>query len=345
MTQNGMRPLAPEALARLAAEETDSRVFRTDMLERLRRVVHFEWYAWVLTDPLTTVGVDPLADVPDLSALPRVIQLKYLTTINRWSTLDVAAALGEHSIESPLWRDAQRALGVVDVASVVFRDRYGCWGFLDLWSKREFAPDDIARLRELAPGLTAALRLRQARTFKVVAAGSDRHVAGPVVLLLRDDLVILGQTAASDDWLRVLLPQQSGSSPIPACAYNVAAQVLARESGVDDHEPMARTHLADGFWVTLRASRVEPSNLIAVTIEQSAPDERLDLFARVHGLSDREHQLLGLLAQGSDTAQAASRMFLSPHTIQDHLKSVFTKTGTRSRRVLLSHALGTQGRS
>jgi DNA-binding CsgD family transcriptional regulator len=34
-------------------------------------------------------------------------------------------------------------------------------------------------------------------------------------------------------------------------------------------------------------------------------------------------------------------MFLSGHTVQDHLKSIFAKTGTRTRRTLLSRALGT----
>ena len=34
-------------------------------------------------------------------------------------------------------------------------------------------------------------------------------------------------------------------------------------------------------------------------------------------------------------------MFLSENTVQDHLKSIFAKTGTRSRRALLSRALGT----
>jgi DNA-binding CsgD family transcriptional regulator len=34
-------------------------------------------------------------------------------------------------------------------------------------------------------------------------------------------------------------------------------------------------------------------------------------------------------------------MFLSEHTVQDHLKSMFSKTATRNRRSLLSRALGT----
>jgi len=35
-------------------------------------------------------------------------------------------------------------------------------------------------------------------------------------------------------------------------------------------------------------------------------------------------------------------MFLSEHTVQDHLKSIFAKTSARSRRALLSRAVGTQ---
>jgi DNA-binding CsgD family transcriptional regulator len=33
-------------------------------------------------------------------------------------------------------------------------------------------------------------------------------------------------------------------------------------------------------------------------------------------------------------------MFLSEHTVQDHLKSIFAKTSTHNRRALLSLVLG-----
>jgi DNA-binding CsgD family transcriptional regulator len=46
------------------------------------------------------------------------------------------------------------------------------------------------------------------------------------------------------------------------------------------------------------------------------------------------------VADGLDTAEVAARMHVSGHTVQDHLKSVFLKTGTHSRRTLLARTRG-----
>jgi DNA-binding CsgD family transcriptional regulator len=167
-----------------------------------------------------------------------------------------------------------------------------------------------------------------------------------VVLLLSPELEVLGQTLQTLEFLRVLLPPSGDQPPIPAGAYNVAAQLLAVEAGVDRHPPSARVHLADGHWVTLRAARVdgaptEASGNIAVTIEDTSPPDRLDLFARAFGLSAREGELLGHLVTGRDTRDVARRMFLSEHTVADHLKSVFAKTSSHSRRSLIARTLGT----
>jgi DNA-binding CsgD family transcriptional regulator len=77
-----------------------------------------------------------------------------------------------------------------------------------------------------------------------------------------------------------------------------------------------------------------------VTIEETSPVDRLEIFTRAFGLSGRESELMTLLATGSDTRDLARRMFLTEHTIQDHLKSIFSKTSSHNRRTLLSRAVG-----
>ena len=51
------------------------------VLDVLAEVVDFDAYVWLLTDPVTTVGAAPLADVPGLplSELPALIRAKYAT--------------------------------------------------------------------------------------------------------------------------------------------------------------------------------------------------------------------------------------------------------------------------
>jgi DNA-binding CsgD family transcriptional regulator len=58
-------------------------------------------------------------------------------------------------------------------------------------------------------------------------------------------------------------------------------------------------------------------------------------------MSARESGLLHHLASGGDTRELARQMFVSEHTVQDHLKSIFAKTAARNRRTLLSRALST----
>ncbi|MET9465926.1 two-component response regulator [Streptomyces sp. NPDC006544] len=42
-----------------------------------------------------------------------------------------------------------------------------------------------------------------------------------------------------------------------------------------------------------------------------------------------------------DSHTVARQMFVSEHTVQDQLKSVFAETVTNNRRMLLARALGT----
>lgn len=311
----------------------------------------FDAYAWLLTDPETEVGSDPLADVPWLPELPRQIRLKYMTPVNRWTALDgpvalLRAATDDRPERSLVWRDLLVNYDVNDVASVVFRDPFGCWGFLELWRIDPAAPftdADAQFLTSIAPHVTEALRCCQAHTFDIRSPEPGR--TGPIVLVLSAELEVKAQTPETDEYLRILLPPDADRRPIPAAAYNVAAQLMAVEAGVDGHQPFVRVHLADGLWLTLRAARIGGRGVpteqdVAVTIEPTSPADRMALFARACGLSTREAELFEHLASGADTRSIAQRMFVSEHTIQDHLKSIFAKTGTHTRAALLARAAG-----
>jgi len=353
---------ARERIVALGAAGLEDRDLRRQVLAVLHQVIDFSAYVWLLTDPVTAVGAAPLAEVPCMSELPTLIKAKYGTPVNRWTAMQLQAspagllnnAVGGDLSRSRVWREVMSRYQIGDVASAVFADQYGCWGFLDLWrddAREPFDGMDAEFIVSLAAPLTSALRQCQARTF-VEPSTPHRYHAGPVVLTLDEELRITSRTAASQAWLDLLLPPEPDERAIPASVYNVAAQLLAAENGIDDHPAWARTHLADGFWLTLRAARLsvedKPGALarrgatLVVTIEESSAAERLDLFGRCSGLTARENELLGLLAAGSDTRAMARQMFLSEHTIQDHLKSIFAKTGARDRVTVLSRALGTR---
>ena len=362
MTSAWTRTRARERIVALGTAGLTDRELRREVLEVLGGALGFDAYVWLLTDPVTEVGSAPLADVPCVTELPALIKAKYATPVNRWTTLARQAsaagllteAAGGDLARSRVWREVMSRYGVCDVASAVFADQYGCWGFLDLWRDETRGPyrgPDAEFLASLTAPLASALRQAQARTFVQPAAAHRRDV-GPVVLTLDDDLHIIGRTAASQAWLDVLLPPGPSQQTVPASIYNVAAQLLATEAGLDDHLASARTHLADGFWLTLRAARLASGprpgapagggGTIAVTIEEASAADRLDLFGRAFALSTREQELLSLLATGSDTRAMARQMSLSEHTVQDHLKSIFTKTGAHDRVTVLSRALGTR---
>jgi DNA-binding CsgD family transcriptional regulator len=370
MASTWARTRARERIAALSAAGLEDRDLRRQVLSVLREVIDFDAYVWLLTDPVTAVGAAPLAEVPCVTELPALIKAKYTTPVNRWTALRLETspvgllhdAVGGDLARSRVWREVMSRYGIGDVASVVFADQYGCWGFLDLWrdgNREPFDSTDAEFIAGLAAPLAKALRQCQARTF-VEPATPQRHDAGPVVLTLDDDLRIVTRTAPSQAWLNMLLPPAPDERAIPASVYNVAAQLLAAEEGVDNHPPSARTHLAGGFWLTLRAARLSSGDrpersadqpdqpersagrgaTLVVTIEEASAADRLDLFSRAFGLTTREHELLDLLATGSDTRAMAREMSLSEHTVQDHLKSIFAKTGARDRVTVLSRALG-----
>ena len=57
------------------------------------------------------------------------------------------------------------------------------------------------------------------------------------------------------------------------------------------------------------------------------------------GLSDREREVLGLIAQGLTTNAIAATLFLSPHTVQSHRDHIMAKLGLHSKAALIKYAI------
>ncbi len=326
-------------------------------MAEVRRVMPYDAYVFMLTDPVTRVGSSPLADVPMMPwpQLPGLIRARYLTTMNRWPELldaKVASASllgtteGDPS-RSHLWLEVQRELGVVDLAVAPFGDRHGTWAMMELWrTEGSFTPEELGYLGSLAPYVVPGLRSALARTF--VDRPQQLLPVGPAVVVLDPDFRVRSQTAGAAAALLQLNPPDEPMTPIPAAAYNVAGALVAAEQGVPVGEPWSRVHLGGSRWVTVKADRMAATSGstpgaeqdIAVSIEPSTPTERTDLFARVHGLSARETEVLTLLADGLSSHEVADRLVLSEHTVNDHVKAVLEKAGARTRQVLMSRALG-----
>jgi DNA-binding CsgD family transcriptional regulator len=325
--------------------DLSAKVLREQLLALVRQRVPYDGHVFALTDPVTRVATAPHADVPMLPwpRLPEIIRWRYLSEVNRADLLlgkPAASLLGatRSPDESLVWAHVQRDLGVVDTAMVAFGDRYGAWGLLELWrTTTPFTTAELDVLTVLVPGVTAGLRAAVARTFAEPAEAL--LASGPAVIVLGSDLAVRSQTEDAAEALFRLLPPDEPMTPIPAAAYNIGAALIAQEHGIAVGEPWSRVHLGANRWVTVRASRLGDD--IAVSIEPSTPAERMDLFARACGLSERESEVLALIGVGLDTREIAGQLFLSEHTVNDHVKAVLARTGARNRQQLLARILGT----
>jgi DNA-binding CsgD family transcriptional regulator len=120
----------------------------------------------------------------------------------------------------------------------------------------------------------------------------------------------------------------------------VAVRARTLDLGQDPLEVGARSRVRtkSGSWLLLYGTRLTggADARTAVIIQPATPAAVAPLVTLAYGLSERESQVTRLCMEGLTTKQMAHAIALSPHTVQDHLKSIFAKTGVRSRSELVS---------
>jgi len=128
--------------------------------------------------------------------------------------------------------------------------------------------------------------------------------------------------------------------PLFAVLCSLVERVASAGKGAEPWKGMV--HIADGSVMTCEVTRIFESGDhgpgAVLALMQPVGEEstfRVDMFASSHGLSPREQEVVGLLIQGLTTIVMADQLGISPHTVRDHLKHLYRKTGTSSRSELL----------
>jgi DNA-binding CsgD family transcriptional regulator len=100
---------------------------------------------------------------------------------------------------------------------------------------------------------------------------------------------------------------------------------------------VARVLSREGRWIVLHGASLVAGGArrVAVIVEPAHPARITPLLMAAYGLTEREQDVTRLVLRGDSTEEIAGRLSVSPHTVQQHLKNVFEKTGVRSRRELV----------
>jgi DNA-binding CsgD family transcriptional regulator len=336
-----------ERIDAMIQADLDVEQVRRAAIAELRRAIGFTRWCWPLTDPDTGLAMSGIGEFDFAPSLGRLVALEEQGDVTSKpqliagarASLALSAATRGDLARSRRWRECLSPYGIGDEVMTVCRDRYGCWGSVELMRDRDdkpFQDDDVRLLDALAPALGALARRGLVKSWEGPRLDVDARPPGTMILAA--DLSLTGWTRAANDWVSDLSP----GNMLPPAVYEIGARVLTPPELAHRLPPRVRLRTQSGRWCVIEGARLEgePSPRVAITIRAATGDEIFDLLCRAHGLTARERQLVSLAREGLSTMQLARALGISRYTVQDHLKAIFDKTGVRSRRALMSHLAG-----
>jgi DNA-binding CsgD family transcriptional regulator len=339
---------ARDRIAELARRGLDLPTFWRESTEAVASAVpHYMSPCWYTLDPASLLVTSHYqAELPELP--PEWIAQEYyeedfhnITSVVRSeggiSTLHEAT--GGDPSRSPRWH-ANMEMGGDQELLVALRTAAGdAWGLVGLYREprqRRFDADELHFAREVASHLAQGAR----RGLLVGEASDPEGPHAPGLVVLKEDWSVDSLTPGAERWLEELPDGDwEGQNRLPPSVLAVAGRALrtAEEESVPGEVAVARVLSSEGRWIVLHGAALVAGTgrRVAVIVEPAHPARITPLLMAAYGLTEREQEVTRLVLCGDSTAQIARRLCVSPHTVQQHLKSVFEKTGVRSRRELV----------
>lgn len=218
-------------------------------------------------------------------------------------------------------------------AAMVTRGRaWGCVVLHRTAATGDFTPGDARTMARLSRPVAEALR----RAYLFEAARRSDVDSVPGLLVLGSDDEVELTTPATEALLEPLVADDPAHRAVPGAALALAADVRSKGLAGRSSPPLQVPTSAG--WLTFHGSLPDgsASGRVAIVVQRAGAEYALPLRLEAFGLTARERDVATLVARGLDTAAIAEKLVISAYTVQDHLKSAFAKTGTRSRRELLA---------
>lgn len=346
---------AERDLIRRCHSGLDSADLRVEVLRLLRRLMPIDAAFVATADPETLLFTGAWTEQPLDTATKLFLDNEFgANDVNKFSTLATAprhvssldSATRRDRTASERYRDIMRPLGLGDELRAALVAGTECWGYLCLHREDHelgFSTAEATLLARLGPHIAHALR--QAVLLRDSSAATEQPVPG--ILLLTDDLTVAATTPQAGALLSTIHRDRNLALPLPVAVYAVATALRAIEHGTAPPTmlPTTRVQTTTGNWLRLHASRLTgPSaeNRITIIIEPNQPHLATPFILSAYGLTPREAEITTLVLRGNPTRTIANTLHISPHTVQDHLKSIFNKTGLHTRRDLITRLLTPQ---
>ncbi|WP_280244604.1 helix-turn-helix transcriptional regulator [Nocardia abscessus] len=339
-----------EALFTSIDQASDAHALFTAASTRLREISPFDAAVWVATDPvngLTTapVQVENLHEGGCGDYWESELFAEHVHPFRDLARAPVPvaglrAATGDRPASSPLYRKFMSPRGFDDELRAVLRVDGQPWGHLSLFRERgrhPFRDADIALVHAISVPMA-----RRLRSFARPVAGAFQDFAATPGMLLFDTA---GSLVSINDEARHLLAEMPVGPALPTAKgidLPLPTWILttAGHTRMTGENARIRVRTRTGRWLVCHASSLRSGDdaaaVTALVLEPARPTEVASLIVAAYALTDREMDVTELIARGLSTAQIAARLFLSAHTVRDHVKAIFEKVGVTSRGELVA---------